>query len=142
MPKEYIDRDAAKNAIYEYICGHTMSKFLSKELLEASKGGAEGAMYEIENVPAADVVSREQFESVKWERDMLADQLAERWIPVTERLPEEWEPVLVRSKYGFTTTALYIGVSGKWRFTSTHEFMVKDSVTHWMPLPEAPEDTK
>ena len=61
-------------------------------------------------------------------------------IPVTERLPEEWNPVLVRSNCGFTTTALYIGVPGKWRFTQTHEFMAKDSVTHWMPLPEAPKE--
>lgn len=53
--KEYIERGAAKRAIYEYICGHTMSKFLSRELLDASKGGAEGAMYELDYVPAADV---------------------------------------------------------------------------------------
>lgn len=54
--KEYIERGVAKRAIYEYICGHTMSKFLSRELLDASKGGAEGAMYELDYVPAADVV--------------------------------------------------------------------------------------
>lgn len=56
MAKEYIEREAAKNAIYEYICGHTMSKFPSRELLDASKKGAEGAMYELDDVPAADVV--------------------------------------------------------------------------------------
>lgn len=88
MTKEYIDRDAAKNAIYEYICGHTMSKFLSKELLEASKGGAEGAMYEIEDVPAADVVSREQFEQMKWERDIALEQLRTYGIPFGWRKEE------------------------------------------------------
>lgn len=55
MPKEYIDRETAKEAIFEYICGHTMSKFLSRELLDASKKGAEGAMNELDYVPAADV---------------------------------------------------------------------------------------
>lgn len=53
--KEYIERGSAKRAIYEYICGHTMSKFLSRELLDASKKGAEGAMYELDYVPAAEV---------------------------------------------------------------------------------------
>lgn len=54
--KQYIERGAAKDAIFEYICGHTMSKFPSKELLKASKMGAEGALNEIDYVPAADVV--------------------------------------------------------------------------------------
>lgn len=63
-----------------------------------------------------------------------------KWIPVTERLPEEWVPVLVNSKYGFITTAIYIGIHGKWRFTQTHVFFEYDSVTHWMPLPEPPKE--
>lgn len=54
--KEYIDREAAKKAIFDYICGHAMSKFPSKELFIASKRGAEGAFNEIDYVPAADVV--------------------------------------------------------------------------------------
>lgn len=53
--KEYIERQAAKDAIFEYICGHTMSKFPSRELLDASKKGAEGAFNEIDYVPTADV---------------------------------------------------------------------------------------
>lgn len=56
MAKEYIEREAAKNAIFEYICGHTMSKFPSKELLIASKRGAEGAFNELDYIPTADVV--------------------------------------------------------------------------------------
>lgn len=55
MNKEYIDRETAKETIFEYICGHTMSKFLSRELLDESKKGAEGAMNELDYVPAADV---------------------------------------------------------------------------------------
>jgi hypothetical protein len=53
--KEYIEREVAKNAIFDYICGHTMSKFPSKELLIASKKGAEGAFNELDYVPTADV---------------------------------------------------------------------------------------
>ena len=53
---EYIERGAAKRAIFDYICGHYMSKFPSKEILDASKKGAEGAFNEIDYVPTADVV--------------------------------------------------------------------------------------
>lgn len=56
------------------------------------------------------------------------------WIPVTERMPEEWVPVIVRSKYGFTAMEMYIGVPGKWKYLES------DSVTHWMPLPEPPKE--
>lgn len=66
MAKEYIEREAAKNAIYEYICGHTMSKFPSRELFDASKKGAEGAMYELDYVPAADVVEVVRCKDCKW----------------------------------------------------------------------------
>lgn len=56
MAKEYIEREVAKNAIYDYILDQTVSKYPSVELCKASKGGAEGAMHELDYVPAADVV--------------------------------------------------------------------------------------
>lgn len=63
-----------------------------------------------------------------------------KWIPVSERLPEDWENVLVFSKYGFCETAVYLGIPGKWRVTWNHEFLEENSVTHWMPLPEPPKE--
>lgn len=53
--KKYIELEAAKQAIMDYIAGHTVSKFPTSELCRASRMGAEGAMYELELVPAADV---------------------------------------------------------------------------------------
>ncbi len=66
-------------------------------------------------------------------------QDAMKWIPVTERLPEEWVDVLVLSKYGFCEVAVYLGIKGKWRITWNHDLFEVDSVTHWMPLPEPPK---
>ena len=63
----------------------------------------------------------------------------ERWIPVTERLPEEWEDVLVWSWSGFCEVAVYLGTPGKWRVCWNHTMLEDNSVTHWMPLPEPPK---
>ena len=63
-----------------------------------------------------------------------------KWIPVTERLPEEWEDVLIWSKCGFCETAVYIGIPGKWRVSWNHTMLDEDTVTHWMPLPEPPKE--
>ena len=82
MEKEYIEREAAKNAIFEYICSHTMSKFPSAELLRASKMGAEGALNEIDDVPTADVAEVKHGE---WVRSGRCDH-----VPYRIKNPEKW----------------------------------------------------
>ena len=63
----------------------------------------------------------------------------QKWIPVSERLPEEWTDVLVLSEFGFCEVAVYLGhASNKWRCTWNHN-MLEGKVTHWMPLPEPPK---
>lgn len=68
----------------------------------------------------------------------------QKWIPVTERLPEEWHIVMtyqpnlsrIEDRIGLRRTAVYIG-NGKWREAERHS-MMELPVTHWMPLPEPP----
>ena len=55
-----------------------------------------------------------------------------RWIPVTERLPEEYKAVFVCYKSG-TVYINYIRQGGKWN-------CIGDDITHWMPLPEPPKE--
>lgn len=55
---------------------------------------------------------------------------AQRWIPVTGRLPERHQTVLAHYESGKITTDFY-GNRG-WTFLNYGE------VTHWMPLPEPP----
>lgn len=54
-----------------------------------------------------------------------------RWIPVTERLPEEDGGYLVTVKRGYVTTAVWIGITKLWK-----------EVTAWMPLPEPYKEDK
>ena len=57
-----------------------------------------------------------------------------RWISVEERLPEKYRRVLGVCCMGVFETRY----DGKyWR---VEEFPFKDFITHWMPLPEAPEE--
>ena len=62
---------------------------------------------------------------------------AQRWIPVSERLPDNWESVLtidISKSTRDMVTAFYNPETSLW---STH-FSCDLWVTHWMPLPESP----
>lgn len=64
-----------------------------------------------------------------------------RWIPCSERLPEKDMSVLI-SAQGHRVTAYYDAVKGVFMLTETEGlFYSMSAVTHWMPLPEAPELT-
>ena len=67
---------------------------------------------------------------------------AQRWIPVSERLPEDRATVLVAFKNREILTATYYGhyegfggVENYWDIEGWHS----GEVTHWMPLPQPPE---
>ena len=57
----------------------------------------------------------------------------QKWIPVTERLPEDDRQVLACTKHGRAFSAHY---DHKWkRWQVSHSV----KITHWMPLPEPPK---
>jgi len=61
----------------------------------------------------------------------------DKWIPVSERLPDNWKPVLtidISKSTRDMVTAFYNPETSLW---STH-FSCDLWVTHWMPLPESP----
>ena len=64
-------------------------------------------------------------------------EAAQRWIPVSERLPEAYTRVLACSEsgymevdYRFAEPIVDVGIA---------EFYSLDNVTHWIPLPARPE---
>lgn len=66
----------------------------------------------------------------------------QRWIPVTERLPEDRSNVLVVA-YWHERWGVYMGWCAPERAEWCVHIGIGDrddvAVTHWMPLPEAPE---
>jgi len=62
------------------------------------------------------------------------------WIAVQDRLPEDGEQVLAWTKYGIdiaTRDDLYGVTPRQWHHIGGPPFLAE--VTHWMPLPPAPE---
>ena len=65
------------------------------------------------------------------------NNVGSKWISVKDRLPETTIRCIV-SKHNVPFLAYFDGE--KWR--ETNKLMVVDGVTHWMPMPPAPEDVK
>lgn len=76
-----------------------------------------------------------------YENDELADEFiangvtVQRWIPVTERLPEPLEYVLVYVSNRDYVEIAYMTIYKEWVGVE-----IKSQVTHWMPLPNPPKD--
>jgi hypothetical protein len=65
------------------------------------------------------------------------DEERERWIPVTERLPDDNVPVALVAGRAVAAGELYRGL---WYHTLPQLVSRQIAgVTHWMPLPEPPE---
>lgn len=66
------------------------------------------------------------------------------WISVNDRLPENISTVIVAVKeMEYPTTAWYSDLDNAWYLTEKDFFRLKNNeftVTHWMPLPEPPEE--
>lgn len=63
------------------------------------------------------------------------------WIPVTERLPEPFRPVIVcreKGKGEYIVEQGFKDVGDWWKVYGTRT----KNVTHWMPLPEPPEEER
>ena len=72
------------------------------------------------------------------------NNVGDKWIPVTERLPEDFEEVLVFGRSKLTRVmVIYIAFrkGRKWFVPCDEDCIEQDPVivSHWMPLPLSPE---
>ncbi len=74
-----------------------------------------------------------------------AELLERRWIPVTERLPEDRSDVLVVA-YWHERWGVYMGWCAPERAAWSVHIGIGDrsdiAITHWMPLPEPPKEER
>ena len=61
--------------------------------------------------------------------------MANTWIPVSERLPEEYESVLLSTNFGDVLVG-FLTSSKRWAVESVGYQYAEPNVTAWMPLPE------
>ena len=69
----------------------------------------------------------------------------QKWIPVTERLPESQNDVLVVAFWHEnwqTMIGWHSDFGKKWRVAKPHGEFEPGGVTHWMPLPEPPKEVE
>ena len=76
----------------------------------------------------------------------VADQLiangvtVQKWIPVTERLPEGGKPVLVYNRdYSYEPVMEATLYEEGWLTKFDFDPWENDEISHWMPLPEPPK---
>ena len=104
-------------------------------------GGCEGSKEDL--IKAADAIEELQQIAGHYEeiaKDCFKDvcyylERVPKWIPVTERLPEDDVFVLNCNDHGNIVIGKIIG--GTWWYKY---FSYQGQVTHWMPLPEPPKE--
>ena len=94
MDDKYIKLSDAKNALADYIAEQTVSKYGSLEACREARFGAEGAMKELDYVPAAEVAPKSEVE--RWRRNLEAvlEERAETKSEVAREIFEEIEKLI------------------------------------------------
>lgn len=94
---------------------------------------------------AADLIEKLTDRCARYAEEIAVAQERTRWIPVTERLPEVWRNDETSELVNYMIYSLYFGVDiGNYHAEAKTWLCVAlpCTVTHWMPLPEWPEETR
>lgn len=94
---------------------------------------------------AADRLSNDQRHITALQKEIERLRDGRRWVPAEERLPEQMEWVLCACIDGRIRVLRYDHITDDYDFAVVdgHGYCISAaSVTHWMPLPELPEEEK
>ena len=93
---------------------------------------------------AADLIEKPSECCARYAEEITVAQERTRWIPVTERLPDVWRNDETSELVNYMIYSPYFGVDiGNYHAEAKTWLCVAlpCTVTHWMPLPEWPEET-
>lgn len=115
-------------------------------------GESEEAVYELVGEIGIKVTGKallDDYKRLLFENNSLTVRIAEleaaqRWIPVSERLPDKNDTVLVfGANESDSSPAIAVFYDCNWtEWIVNSRFLKSSDVTHWMPLPEYPNDTQ
>ena len=112
-------------------------------VIGGQRGG--GKIFFLENAVKflEEQLKEEKAETERWKSAALyyADKLGsvQKWIPISERLPEPWKWILCYCEAGNIEMLRYDDFIEEWGSINLNRAYKKDYVTHWMPLPEPPK---
>ena len=104
----------------------------TEEIIKALR--FEAGIYVGSSTSAVCTAAADRLEELETELSKLKEQ--QRWIPVTERLPEDDDDVLIMSS-GSISMGYYSVYNEYW---ADYINVYNSDVTHWMPLPEPPKE--
>ena len=93
----------------------------------------------------ADLIERLTDRCARYAEEIAVAQEKTRWIPVTERLPEVWRNDETSELVNYMIYSPYFGVDiGNYHAEAKTWLCaaLPCTVTHWMPLPEGPEEER
>ena len=96
-------------------------------------------------VNAADRIANQSTHIAALQKEIERLRDGRRWVPAEERLPEQMEWVLCACIDGRIRVLRYDHITDDYDFAVVdgHGYCISAaSVTHWMPLPELPEEEK
>jgi hypothetical protein len=130
-----MDTVQAIKELNSYENGTTLELSLPKRMMIAKLLTAQ--QQEIEQLKESfKLLAKAEHKTVSWYKGEIERLEGEQWISVEDRLPEDNKEVLVFHEY-FTRPliGMYVEELKSW----STEKMVCNFITHWQPLPKAPE---
>lgn len=92
------------------------------------------------DVLVTDIQAMDPVDAANLQQNNNCAAIAQQWIPVTERLPEQGERVLATD--GGFVGELYVNSLGQWKRynVNDHSLLMALDILWWMPMPQPPKE--